>query len=67
MLSKYENKISEETLQFPNEKHTFKLYKILVRKFFVTSFDLFKNWNLLRSLKINSHKLKSDKSYLLDQ
>ena len=67
MLFKYYKKIIEKSLQFFCEEGTFELAKTLGEKNYVKPFNLFKNWNLVRTFATNRYKLISDYIHLLQQ
>ena len=60
MLITYNNKIIKKPLHSFYEEETFDLSKRVEEKNYVTPFKVFKNWNLIRTIAINWHKLISD-------
>ena len=67
MLFTSDNKIFEKPLHTSYEEGTFEVAKNLGKKNFVTPFNLFKNWNLVRTFATNRYKLTSDYIHLLEQ
>ena len=67
MLFTSNNKIFENLLYSSYKKGTFELVKTLGEKNYVKPFNVFKNWNLVRTFATNSYKLISDYIHLLEQ
>ena len=67
MLLTYDNKIFEKPLYSSFEEGTFELAKTLGEKNYVKPFNIFKNWNLVRTFATNRYKLISDFIHLLEQ
>ena len=67
MLFTSDNKIFEKPLHTSYEEGTFEVAKTLGKKNFVTPFNLFKNWNLVRTFATTRYKLISDYIHLLEQ
>ena len=59
MLFTSNNKIYEKLLCSFYEEGTFELTKTLGEKNYVKPFNVFKNWNLVRTFATNSYKLIS--------
>ena len=60
MLFTSNNKIFEKLLYSSYEEGTFELAKTLGEKNYVKPFNVFKNWNLVRTFATNRHKLTFD-------
>ncbi len=67
MLFTSDNKIFEKPLYSSYEEGTFELAKNLGEKNYVIPFNLFKNWNLVRTFATNRYKLTSDYIHLLER
>jgi hypothetical protein len=67
MLFTSDNKIFEKLFYTLYEKETFELAKTLGEKNYVKPFNVFKNWNLVRTFATNMYKLISDYIHLLEQ
>ena len=67
MLFTYDKKISEKLLYSSYEEGNFELAKTSGKKNYVKSFNIFKNWNLVRTFATNRYKLTSDYIHLLEQ
>ena len=67
MLFTSDNKIFEKPLYSFYEEGTFELAKTLGEKNYVKPFNVFKNWNLVRTFATNRYKLISDYFHLLKQ
>ena len=67
MLFTSNNKIFEKLLYSSYEEGTFELAKTLGEKNYVNPFNVFKNWNLVRTFASNRYKLISDYIHLLEQ
>ena len=67
MLITSNNKIFEKPLYSSYEEGTFELSKTFEEKNYLKSFNVFKNWNLVRTFATNSYKLISDYIHLLEQ
>ncbi|MFL2879820.1 DUF2555 domain-containing protein [uncultured Prochlorococcus sp.] len=67
MLLTSDDKISKKYLYSSYEEGTFELVKTLGLKNYVKPFNLFKNWNLVRTFATNRYKLISDYIHLLEQ
>ena len=66
MLFTSDNKIFKNPLYSSSEEGTFELAKICEEKNYVNLFNLFKNWNLVRTFATNRYKLISDYIHLLE-
>ncbi len=67
MLFKSDNKIFEKPLYSSYEEGTFELAKTLGEKNYVKPFNVFRNWNLVRTCATKTYKLTSDFIHLLEQ
>ena len=67
MLFTFDNKIFEKLFYSSYEEGTFELAKTLGEKNYVKPFNVFKNWNLVRTFATARHKLISDYIHLLEQ
>ena len=67
MLFTSNNKIFTNPFYTSYEEGTFELAKILGEKNYVKPFNVFRNWNLVRTFATNSYKLVSDYIHLLEQ
>ena len=67
MLFTSDNKIFKKPLYSSYEEGTFELAKTLGEKNYVKTFNLFKNWNFLRTFATNRYKLTSDYIHLLEK
>ena len=67
MLFTTYNKIFKKPSYSSYEIRTFELAKTLVEKNYVKPFNVFKNWNLVRTFATNRYKLISDYIHLLEQ
>ena len=67
MFFTYDHKIFEKLLYSSYEEGTIQLAKNLGEKNYVKPFNVFKNWNLVRTFATNRYKLKSDYIHLLEQ
>ncbi len=67
MLFTTDNKIFKKPLYSSYEEETFELAKTLGKKIYVQPFNVFKNWNLVRTFATNRYKLISDYIHLLEQ
>ena len=67
MLFTSDEKIFKKPLYSSNEEGTFDLAKTLEEKNYVKPFNVFKNWNLVRTFATNRNKLISDYIHLLEQ
>ena len=67
MLFTSDNKIFKKPLYSSYEEETFELAKFLGEKNYLRLYDVFKNWNLVRTFATNRYKLKSDYIHLLEQ
>ena len=66
MLFTFDNKMFEKPLYSSYEEGTFELAKTLEEKNYVKPFNVFKNWNLVRTFATNRYNLKSDYIHLLE-
>ena len=66
MLFTSDNKIFKKPLNSSYEEGTFELAKTLGEKKYVKLFNVFKNWNLVRTFATNSYKLISNYIHLLE-
>ena len=62
-----ENKISEELVNSFDEEMTLEHPKRLEEDEYTTPFDGLKDWQLLKTLEINSPELTTNYTHLLDQ
>ena len=62
----YYNKIDKKPLHSFCEKVTFELPKRLGEKNYATSFNVLRNWNLVRTSAINRYKLTSHYIHLIE-
>lgn len=67
MLFTSDNKIFKKPLYSSYEEGTFELAKTLGEKNYVKPFNVFKNWNLVRTFATIRYKLISDYIHLLEQ
>ena len=67
MLLTFDNKIFEKPLYSSYVEGTFELAKTLGENNYVKPFNVFKNWNLVRTFATNRYKLISDYIHLLEQ
>ena len=67
MLFTSDNKIFEKLFYTSYEKGTFELAKTLGEKNYVKPFNVFKNWNLVRTFATNSYKLISYYIHLIEE
>ena len=67
MFFTYDHKIFEKLLYSSYEEGTIQLAKNLGEKNYVKPFNVFKNWNLVRTFATNRYKLISDYIHLLEQ
>ena len=67
MLFTSDNKIFKKPLYSSYEEGTFELAKTLEEENYVKPFNVFKNWNLVRTFATNRYKLKSYYINLLEQ
>ncbi len=67
MLFTSDNKIFKKPLYSYNEAGTFKLAKNLGEKNYFKPFNVFINWNLVRTFATNRYKLISDYIHLLEK
>ena len=67
MLFTSDNKIFEKLFYTSYEKGTFELAQTLGEKNYVKSFNVFKNWNLVRTFATNRYKLISDYIHLIEE
>ena len=67
MLFKSDNKIFKKPFHTSYEEGTFELAKTLGEKNYVKPFNLFKNWNLVRTFATNRYKLISDYIHLIQE
>ena len=67
MLFTSYNKIFKKPLYSFFEEGTLELAKTLGEKNYVKPFNVFKNWNLVRTFATNRYKLISDYIHLLEQ
>ena len=67
MLFTSNNKIFEKLLYSSYEEGTFELAKTLEEKNYVKPFNVFKNWNLVRTFATNRYKLISDYIHLIEE
>ena len=67
MLFTSDNKIFKKPSYSSYEERTFELAKTLGEKNYVKPFNVFKNWNLVRTFATNRYKLISDYMHLLEQ
>ena len=67
MLFTSENKIFKKPLYSSYVEGTFELAKTLEEKNYVKPFNLFKNWNLVRTFATNRYKLITHYIHLLEQ
>ena len=67
MLFTSDNKIFTKPLYSSYEEGTFELSKTLEEKNYVKPFNLFKHWNLVRTIATIRYKLISDYIHLLEQ
>ena len=66
MLFTSNNKIFKKPLYSCYEEGIFELAKTLGENNYVKPFNVFKNWNLVRTFAIKSYKLISDYIHLLE-
>ena len=67
MLFTLDYKIFEKPLYLSYEEGTFELTKTLGEKNYLKPFNVFKNWNLVRTFVTNRYKLTSNYIHLLEQ
>ena len=67
MLFTSDNKIFKKPSYSSYEERNFKLAKNLAEKNYVKQFNVFKNWNLVKTFANNKYKLTSDYIHLLEQ
>ena len=67
MLFTSDKKIFKNPLYSSYEEGTFELAKTLEEKNYVKPFNVFKNWNLMRTFATIRYKLISDYIHLLEQ
>ena len=67
MLFTSDNKTFKKPLYSSFEEGTFELAKTLEEKNYVKPFNVFKNWNFVRTFAANRYKLISDYIHLLEQ
>ena len=67
MLFTSDEKIFKKPLYSSNEEGTFELAKTLEEKNYVKPFNVFKNWNLVRTFATTRDRLISDYIHLLEQ
>ena len=67
MLFTSDNKIFKKPLCSSYEEGTFELAKTLGEKNYFKPFNVFNNWNLVRTFATNKYKLISDYIHLLEQ
>ena len=67
MLFTSDNKIFKKPLYSSYEEGTSALNKTLGEKNYVKPFNVFKNWNLVRTFATAKYKLISDYIHLLEQ
>ena len=67
MLFTSDNKIFKKPSYSSYEERTFELAKTLGEKNYVKPFNVFKNWNLVRTLATNRYKLISDYIHLIEE
>ena len=67
MLFTSDNKIFEKLFYTSYKKETFELAKTLGEKNYVKPFNVFKNWNLVRTFATNRYKLISDYIHLIEK
>ena len=67
MFFTYDHKIFEKLLYSSYEEGTIQLAKNLGEKNYVKPFNVFKNWNLVRTFATTRYKLISDYIHLLEQ
>ena len=67
MLFTSDNKIFKKPLYSSYKEGTFELSKTLEEKNYVKPFNVFKNWNLVRTFATTWYKLISDYIHLLEQ
>ena len=67
MLFTSDKKIFKKTLYSSYEEGTFELAKTLVENNYVNPFNVFKNWNLVRTFATTTYKLIFDYIHLLEQ
>ena len=67
MLFTSDNKIFKKPFYTSYEEGTFELAKTLGEKNYVKPFNLFKNWNLVRTFATNRYKLISDYIHLVEE
>ena len=67
MLFTSYKKIFKKPLNSSYEEGTFELAKTLEEKNYVKPFNVFKNWNLVRTFATTRYKLISDYIHLLEQ
>ncbi len=63
----YDKKIIEKPLHFFYKQGTYKLPKSLREKNYATPFNVFKNWNLVRTFVIKRYKFTSDYIHLIEK
>ena len=67
MLFRSDNKIFKKPFYKSYEEGTFELAKTLEEKNYVKPFNVFKNWNLVRTFATNSYKLISYYIHLIEE
>ena len=67
MLFTSNKKIFKKPLYSSYEEGTFELAKTLGEKNYVKPFNVFKNWNLVRTFATNRYKLISDYIHLIEE
>ena len=67
MLFTSDNKIFKKPFNTSYEEGTFDLTKTLEEKNYVKPFNVFKNWNLVRTFATNRYKLISDYIHLIEE
>ena len=67
MLFTSDNKIFKKPLYSSYEEGTFELTKTYEEKNYVKPFNLFKNWNLVRTFATNRYKLIFDYMHLFEK
>ena len=67
MLFTFENKIFKKPFYTSYEEGTFDLAKTLGEKNYVKPFNVFINWNLVRTFATNRYKLTSGYIHLIEE
>ena len=67
MLFTSDNKIFKKPLYLSYKEGTFELVKTFGEKNYVKPFNVFKNWNLVRTFATNRYKLIFDYIHLIEE